>query len=82
MRIINKILTFIIAFICIVSCGVINTSVFAYDSSILNQEIPSGYYDDLDCNLTGEAFKNALYDIISVGHVKTPYGSQTNSVLQ
>lgn len=82
MRIINKILTFIIAFICIVSCGVINTSVFAYDSSILNQEIPSGYYDDLDCNLTGEAFKNALYDIISVGHVKTPYGGQTNSVLQ
>lgn len=85
MRILNKISALVLSFITILSFSIVSvkiTAVSGYDSTILNQGIPSGYYDKVDLSLTGNAFKNSLYDIISVGHVRTPYGSQTNSILQ
>ena len=79
----NKISTLILTLLTVVSIGSISISAGSdYDQSILNQGIPSGYYDGLNLSLTGNSFKNALYDIISVGHVRTPYGSQTNEILK
>ena len=51
-----------------------------FDATYYTQNIPSGYYDNVDTSLTGEDFRRMLSPIISAGYVKHSY-STNNEVL-
>ncbi|MDE7264362.1 MAG: endonuclease [Anaeroplasmataceae bacterium] len=51
-----------------------------FDATYYTQNIPSGYYDDVDTSLTEDDFRRNLSTIISRGYVKHSY-STNNEVL-
>lgn len=51
-----------------------------FDETFYTQNIPNGYYSDVDTSLTGENFRRMLSPIISKGYVKHSYKTN-NEVL-
>ncbi|MDE6660412.1 MAG: endonuclease [Anaeroplasmataceae bacterium] len=52
-----------------------------FDATFYTQNIPNGYYNDVDTSLTGENFRRMLSPIISKGYVKHSY-KDNNEVLK
>ncbi|MDE7105577.1 MAG: endonuclease [Anaeroplasmataceae bacterium] len=52
-----------------------------FDATFYTQNIPNGYYSDVDTSLTGESFRRMLSPIISKGYVKHSY-KDNNEVLK
>ncbi|MDE6656803.1 MAG: endonuclease, partial [Anaeroplasmataceae bacterium] len=52
-----------------------------FDATYYTQNIPNGYYNDVDTSLTGEDFRRMLSPIISKGYVKHSY-KDNNEVLK
>lgn len=52
----------------------------AYDASLEQSIIPTGYYSSVDTSLSGSAFRENLSEVISEGYVRYPYSASTTDV--
>ena len=74
-----KLIIYLLGIFTLISVSSINANA-SYNAKYYTQNIPSGYYDSVNLNLTEDSFRNNLYDIISAGYKQHSY-KQNNTVL-